>query len=183
MDAITTTPPPRNEPVRDYAPGSPERASLQAATNMFAIQEATTMDHVVARAMGPTRRVMQLMSLIGALALTLGAVGVYGVVSHFVNRRRRDWVLRMVLGMRPREAVRLVVARGAALVVLGCGIGLAAAVGLTRFFSALLYEVSPADPLALAGASAVLIAVGCLAALIPGLRAGRADPAAILRES
>jgi ABC-type antimicrobial peptide transport system permease subunit len=123
------------------------------------------------------------MTLMGALALTLGAVGVYGVVSHFVNRRRRDWVIKMALGMKPISALGQVVTRGAMLVSVGSAIGLAVAVLLTRLFAALLYEIKPADPTALLSAAAALIVTGCLAALLPGLRASRADPAQVLRES
>ena len=141
------------------------------------------MENIVALAMGPTRRVMQLMTLLGALALTLGAIGVYGVVSHFVNRRRRDWVIKMALGMKPMSALQQVVSRGALLVSAGCVVGLGAAIALTRLFTSLLYEVDAADPFALLAAAGALIATGCLAALIPGLRASRANAAQVLRES
>jgi putative ABC transport system permease protein len=156
---------------------------IERSVTTYAVRDATTMDHVLAAAMGPTRRIMQLMTLLGVLALTLGAVGVYGVVSHFVNRRRRDWMIRMALGMHPLAVLRQVVGRGAALVAAGCAAGLVAAFALTRLLASLLYGVSAADPLALASAAGVLIAAGCIAALIPASRASRTDPAAVLRES
>jgi hypothetical protein len=159
------------------------REAVQRTTSIFAVQDATTMEQIVALAMGPTRRVMQLMTLIGALALTLGAIGVYGVVSHFVNRRRRDWVIRMALGMKPVVAMRQVVRRGAVLVGAGCAFGLVASLAATRIFSSLLYQVSAADPIALAAAAGLLIVTGCVAAFVPALRASRANPAAALRES
>ena len=149
----------------------------------IAVQDATTAENVLALAMGPTRPIMQLMTLLGVLALTLGAVGVYGVVSHFVNRRKRDWVIRMALGLTPRNAVAQVVARGATLVGIGCVIGIAAALALTRLLSALLFGVSPADPLTLGAAALALVVAGCCAALLPGLRAGRSNSAQVLRES
>lgn len=157
--------------------------AIERSVTTYAVRDATTMDNVLAAAMGPTRRIMQLMTLLGVLALTLGAVGVYGVVSHFVNRRRRDWMIRMALGMHPVAVLRQVVGRGAALVVAGCAAGLLAAFALTRLLASLLYGVSAADPLALASAAGVLIAAGCIAALIPASRASRTDPAAVLRES
>jgi predicted permease len=156
--------------------------TIQSMVSVVAVQETTTMQSIVALAMGPTRRIMQLMTLLGGLALTLGTVGVYGVVSHFVRRRRRDWVIRMALGMRPIAAIRKVVARGATLVALGCIIGIGASIGLTRFFASLLYEVDAADPAALLASAAILITAGCFAALLPGLRASRANPAQALRE-
>jgi putative ABC transport system permease protein len=157
--------------------------TIESAATSYAVHDATTMDAVLAMAMGPTRRIMQLMTLLGLLALTLGAVGVYGVVSHFVNRRRRDWVIRITLGMHPLAVVRQVAARGALLVTAGCAAGIAASLVLTRLFTSLLYGVSPADPTALLGAAATLIAAGCLAALLPAARASRANPASVLRES
>jgi putative ABC transport system permease protein len=158
------------------------RRVQQVAANV-AIREATTMQNVHALAMGPTRRIMQLMTLLGSLALTLGAVGVYGVVSHFVNRRRRDWIIRMALGMNPADAISQVIRRGALLVTIGCAIGVAAALLLMRTLTSLLYNVGAADPFAIAAAVAALIATGCIAAAIPGLRASRANPAQVLRDS
>ena len=185
----------------DYVPGSPavvmratrERdvtAVLQQTSRTiqqnhpdFAVDEMTTMSSVLAMAMGPTRRIMQLMTLLGGLALTLGAIGVYGVVSHFVNRRRRDWVIRIALGMRPAMVMRQVVGRGALLVAIGCALGLVASLLLIRLFTSLLYGVSAADPQALLAAVALLLAAGCVAALVPGSRASRANPAQALRDS
>lgn len=159
------------------------RTAIQRTDANFAVQETTTMDDALALAMGPTRRVMQLITLLGGLALVLGAVGVYGVVSHFVNRRKRDWVIRMALGMRPLQALQQVVGRGAALVAIGCTIGLLASLALVRLIGSMLYGVSAADPAALLGAAFTLIFTGCCAALIPAIRASRANAAQVLRES
>ena len=156
---------------------------VQEVASNVAIREATTMENVHALAMGPTRRIMQLMTLLGSLALTLGAVGVYGVVSHFVNRRRRDWIIRMALGMNPADAMTQVIRRGALLVAIGCAIGVGASLLLMRALASLLYNVGTADPLAMAAAVAALVLTGCLAAAIPGLRASRANPAQVLRDT
>jgi putative ABC transport system permease protein len=170
-------------------PGANMAAVLQGAVRTIerglptaAVEDATTMASVVALAMGPTRRIMQLMTLLGGLALTLGAVGVYGVVSHFVNRRRRDWVIRMALGMQPASVLGQVVGRGALLVLVGCLLGLAAALAATRVLTSLLYDVSAADPLALLAAATTLLVTGCAAALLPAWRASRANAAAVLRD-
>lgn len=156
---------------------------IQQTAPTVALREMTTMQHEVATAMGPTLRIMQLMTLLGGLALLLGAIGVYGVVSHFVNRRRRDYVIRLALGMKPIATIRQVLGRGTALVGIGCAIGILAALLLTRTLASLLYEVDATDPLALGLAIVTLIAAGCVAALIPGIRASRANPAQVLRES
>ena len=156
---------------------------VERTSQSVAVHEATTMENIFAVAMGPTWRVMQLMALLGALALTLGAVGVYGVVSHFVNRRRRDWMIRLALGMKPIAAIRQVVGRGTTLVAMGCVIGIIAALLLTRLLDSLLYQVDAADPAALIAATITLIATGAIAALVPALRASRTNPAQVLRET
>lgn len=106
----------------------------------------------------------------------------YGVVTHYVNRRRRDWVIRMALGMKPLDAVRQVVARGMLLALAGCAIGVIIALAGTHVLASLLYEVRPGDPAALAAVVAALLTAVLLAALIPALRAARADPAHVLRD-
>ena len=146
------------------------------------VERVSTMERVLALAVGPVRQVMMLLAILTTLALVLGAVGVYGVISHFVNRRSRDWGVRIALGMMPSTVVRMIVMRGTALVALGIVIGVAAFVALARLLSSLLYGVGAGDPLAMASASTVLLLVGVLAAVIPGVRASRTDPATVLRE-
>jgi putative ABC transport system permease protein len=147
-----------------------------------AVQRVTTLDRVLDLAVGPARQVMQLLAMLTTLALVLGAVGVYGVISHFVNRRSRDWGVRIALGMKPSRVVQLIVRRGAALVSLGVVIGIASFFALARLLGSFLYEVGAGDPVAMVSATVVLLVVGILAALVPGLRASRTDPAIVLRE-
>jgi ABC-type antimicrobial peptide transport system permease subunit len=123
-----------------------------------------------------------LVSLLAGLALVLGAVGVYGVISHYVVRRSREYGIRIALGQQPNLVIRQVVARGAALVALGSAIGIAVALGASRFLVSMLYGVQPTDPLVMAGAIAVLLAVGMLAAFVPARRASLTDPAVVLRQ-
>jgi predicted permease len=146
------------------------------------IEHVSTMQRELAIAVGPARQVMMLLAILTTLALVLGAVGVYGVISHFVNRRSRDWGVRLALGMMPGRVVRMIVMRGTALVVTGIVIGIAAFFALARLLGSLLYGVGAGDPLAMASASVVLLVVGVLAAVIPGVRASRTDPAIVLRE-
>ena len=146
------------------------------------IDRVSTMDHELASAIGPARQVMMLLAILTTLALVLGAVGVYGVISHFVNRRQRDWGVRLALGMMPGHVARLIVARGTALVALGIVIGIAAFFALARLLGSLLYGVGASDPFAMVSATVVLLVVGVVAAAIPGLRASRTDPAIVLRE-
>ena len=158
------------------------RSAIRRVAPDVAIREATTMDRVFATAVGPVRQIMSLLSLLTGLALVLGAIGVYGVISHFVHRRRRDWGIRIALGLTPSKVIGQVVGRGAALVAIGIVVGIVAALASARLLSSLLYGVGAADPLALAGATAALFAVGLLAAWVPAFRASRVDPASTLRE-
>jgi predicted permease len=146
------------------------------------VERVSTMDRELARAVGPARQVMMLLAILTTLALVLGAVGVYGVISHFVNRRSRDWGVRIALGMMPAKVVQMIVRRGATLVAGGIVIGIAAFLALARLLGSLLYGVGAGDPVAMISATTVLLVVGILAAVIPGLRASRTDPAIVLRE-
>ena len=158
------------------------RAAVQRVAPGVAVQEVTTMQRVFDKAVGPARQVMSLLSLLTALALVLGAVGVYGVVSHLVSRRLRDWSIRVALGLRPSSVIGQVVRHGAALALAGVVIGVAGALLLARLISSLLYGVGASDPVAMGGAGLALLGVAVLAALIPAVRASRVDPALVLRE-
>ncbi|HEX8692656.1 MAG TPA: ADOP family duplicated permease [Longimicrobium sp.] len=158
------------------------RRTIQRTAPGVAVQKATTMERVLAQAVGPARQVMTLLTLLTGLALVLGAVGVYGVISHFASRRRRDWGIRVALGLRPSRVVALVVRHGAALVGGGIALGIVATLVLARLLASLLYGIGAADPLALAAAAAALMTVGLVAAYVPAWRASRVDPAEVLRE-
>jgi putative ABC transport system permease protein len=158
------------------------RRQIAATTPSVAVHRATTLEAVFAQAIGPARQVMSVLALLTALAVVLGAVGVYGVTSHFVRRRQRDLGICIALGLRPSRVVAQVVGRGGALVLLGSVLGIGAALALVRLLSAFLYGVSAVDPLSLAGATLALLAVGVIAALLPAWRASRLDPAAVLRQ-
>lgn len=158
------------------------REAVQRAAPGVAVQEATTIEQVLAKAVGPARQIMTLLALLTALALVLGAIGVYGVIAHHVSRRKRDYGIRIALGLTPARVVRHVVGHGTALVGLGILIGVAAAVVLARSLASLLYGVGAADPLALLAATLALLAAGVLAAFVPAYRASRVDPARVLYE-
>ena len=160
----------------------PARRAIQEAAPGTAIRELTTMRAIFDRAIGPALQVMTLLSLLGGLALTLGIIGVYGVVSHFVTRRRRDWGVRLALGMRPPSVLRRIVARGGLMVAAGVAVGTIAFLFLARVLASFLYGIQPVDPLSLAAAAALLLAVGLGAAFVPARRAARIDPARVLRE-
>ena len=157
------------------------RRAAQRAAPGVAVQEATTMQRVLDAAVGPAREIMALLMLLAALALVLGAVGIYGVISHFATRRRRDWAIRLALGLPASRVVRHIVGHGAGLVVAGIALGVAAAAALARLLGSLLYGVGAEDAAALAAASAALLVVGLVAAFVPARRASAVSPAVALR--
>jgi putative ABC transport system permease protein len=158
------------------------RLSLARAGSQLAVQQTTSMRAVFDKAIGPVGRVVTLLSILAGLALVLGAVGVYGVISHYVSRRSRDYGICIAIGMPPSRVVSQVVGRGLSLVAAGSVLGLAAAIGATRVLASLLYGVRPTDPLALGGAVVILLVIGALAAFAPARRASLTDPAVVLRQ-
>jgi putative ABC transport system permease protein len=128
------------------------------------------------------RFLMTLMAIFALLALILASVGIYGVLSYQVVRRTREIGIRMALGARPGDVLRLVLRQGMLVVFVGLAIGLAAAFGLSRFLASVLFGVTPADPLTFALVSFVLVAVALLACYVPARRATRVDPLMALRD-
>jgi predicted permease len=122
-----------------------------------------------------------LLGVFGGLALVLSAVGVYGVMAFAVSRRTREIGVRMALGARRGDVVRMVVADGLRLVLVGTGLGLAAALGGARWLESFLYGVSSRDALTFAAVPVVLTAVALLACFVPARRASRVDPLVALR--
>ena len=158
------------------------RRTVQRFAPDFAVEGTTTMERVFDAAVGPARQIMTLLALLSGLALALGAVGIYGVISHFAARRKRDWAIRLALGLPGSVVVRHIVGQGVALVVAGVVIGALATVALARLLATFLFGVSTTDPLSLLGAGVALLAIGVVAASIPAWRAGQVDPAMLLRE-
>ncbi len=139
------------------------------------------MRQVVSHSMARTTFTLLLLALAGGMALVLAAVGIYGVIAYLVARRRGEMGVRIALGASAASVRRLVVLQSLRTAVPGVGIGVLAALLLGRLLRSLLYEVSPADPMALAGAVAVILGVAAVASYVPAVRAGRVDPMEALR--
>jgi ABC-type antimicrobial peptide transport system permease subunit len=129
------------------------------------------------------RLVATLAGFFGALALLLAGLGLYGVTTYAVVRRRAELGIRMALGAAPSGVVRLVLSRVAALVGLGVLIGTALSLWASKFVASLLYGLEPRDPATLVGAAVTLAVVAGIAGWLPAWRASRIDPAEVLRES
>jgi predicted permease len=141
--------------------------------------------HDTVRAATRQERVVAMLStFFGGLALLLAGIGLYGVMSYAVSRRRTEIGIRMALGAGPAGAVRLVLARACTLVAIGLAAGLLLSFWAARFVagSSLVYGLQPRDPATFAGAAVVLAAIGTLAGYLPARRASRIDPARVLRE-
>ena len=169
------------------ASGSPSALTRSLADTIMRVDPDLTLNvHPFARdirAVTVQERVVAMLSgFFGALALLLAGLGLYGVMSYAVSRRRTEIGIRMALGAGPAGAVGLVLRRVALLVGAGIAIGSGVSVWAARFVSTLLYDLPPRDPGTLAGAALVLATIGALAGWLPARRAARIDPARVLRE-
>jgi ABC-type antimicrobial peptide transport system permease subunit len=131
--------------------------------------------------MAQSRFSLFIMGLFALMALTLTAVGIYGVIAYSVSQRTKEIGIRMALGEGPKRIQNLVVVRGLKLIMASVVVGLVSAVALSRVLSNLLFGVSATDPLTFAALSAVLIVVALAASWVPAFRATRIDPLDALR--
>jgi len=166
------------------APTSVTSGVKQAASEVDPAMtlELTTYASVVEGALTRERILATLSAFFGGLALLLAMIGLYGVMSYNIARRRNEIGIRMALGAEQSRVLGMVMREAGLLIFAGLAIGLGATLGLTRFVASFLYGVKPNDPRTLALAAATLALVAALAALVPARRASRLDPMAALRE-
>jgi putative ABC transport system permease protein len=147
----------------------------------LAVGHLRPLDELVDRSVAQPRFRAILLGCFAALALLLSAVGIYGVLSSAVSQRTREIGVRMALGARRRDVVGMVVGEGMKLVGIGMGAGLLGSLGLNRWLSGFLYQVSANNPFTLAGVSILLGCVALLACGLPAWRAARVEPMSALR--
>jgi putative ABC transport system permease protein len=157
------------------------RREVDALDPEQTVMSVMTMEQRVSTSLAQPRFNALLLNLLSALAAALAAVGIYGVISYSVAQRTREIGIRMALGARRRDVLRLVIGQGMALAVAGVAIGLAASLALTRLMAGLLYGVSATDLWTFAGATALLGAVAIAACWLPARRATKGDPMIALR--
>jgi putative ABC transport system permease protein len=139
------------------------------------------MDEVISGSIAPRRFTLVLLAAFAALAITLAAVGIYGLIAYSVAQRTHEIGIRMALGAQRGDVMRQVLGQGALLMGGGVGIGIVGALILTPSLASFLYGVRPTDPVTLAGVVAVLVVVALVATYIPARRATKVDPMVALR--
>jgi predicted permease len=145
------------------------------------IYDVNPMDQVVVDSFGPKRLTLFLLVFLSAVALVLACSGLFATLSYSVGQRYRELGIRVAVGAKPYDILRLVVFEGAHLALAGVALGLLAAFGLTRLMQTLLYEVNATDPVTLAGTALTLVTVAVLASYFPARRATQVDPTTVLR--
>jgi ABC-type antimicrobial peptide transport system permease subunit len=139
------------------------------------------MDEVVDSVTAERRFNALLLAIFATIALALAAVGIYGVMAYIVGQRTREIGVRMALGARAGDVLKLVVRQGLALTLPGVAAGTLLALWLTRWIASLLFQVEPTDPTTFAASGALLTAVALLACYVPARRASKVDPVVALR--
>ncbi|HEV2706870.1 MAG TPA: ABC transporter permease [Pyrinomonadaceae bacterium] len=157
------------------------RAELRAIDKQIPLFGVGTLSEQLASSLTTDRMIAVLLSVFGGAAMLLAAVGLYGVMSYAVAQRTHEIGVRMALGAQTRDILRLVVGQGMMLALIGVGLGLVAAFGLTRLLSSLLYGISATDSATFAAISLLLATVALLACYIPARRAAKVDPMTALR--
>jgi putative ABC transport system permease protein len=157
------------------------RGEVRALDRALPISSVGSMDDVLSEARSRPRFLTLLLTLFSSLSLVLAALGIYGVISYAVAQRTNEIGVRMALGARSGDVIRLIGSKGLALGLAGTGLGAVGAFALTRFLSGLLFGVSSMDAATFAAMAGVLIAVTMVACYVPARRASRVDPLIALR--
>ena len=168
-------------------PGAPSALASQVKDSIrqfdpnLPVADVRTMEDVVGGAMSTPRFTSVLLSIFAVLALTLSAVGIYGVLSYVVSRRTREIGIRVAIGAARGDVLQMVLGSGVSLALAGIALGLVLAFGVTRLLRGLLHGVTPADPATFAAVAGLLTFVAALASLVPAWRASRVDPVVALK--
>ncbi|MGH9343450.1 MAG: FtsX-like permease family protein, partial [Terriglobia bacterium] len=157
------------------------RQAVRSIDKQQPVYDVKTMEEYVSESVSNQRMAVFLLAAFAGLALILASVGIYGVISFSVSQRTHEIGIRMALGAQQADILRLVVGQGAILALVGVGVGIVAALGLTRLMANVLFGVKPGDPGTFLIVAPILVAVSLLASYIPARRAMKVDPLVALR--
>jgi putative ABC transport system permease protein len=157
------------------------RQAVQEVDKAQPVSDVRTMENIVSDSVTQPRFNLVLLGIFGGLALLLSAAGIYGVTAYSVTQRTHEIGIRLALGARPVDVLKMVVGQGMLLIMMGIGIGVLASIFLTRLMTALLFGVSATDPITFVGVAVVLTGVALLACFVPARRAAKTDPMVALR--
>jgi putative ABC transport system permease protein len=160
---------------------SSARQAVRRLDPQLAITNIRSMEQLLDYSVAQQRFMMLLLTVFGAVALSLAAIGIYGIMSYAVKRRTREIGIRMALGGTPGDVVRLVVGQGMRLAVIGLGVGLVAALAATKLMADMLFGITPRDPVTFGTIAGLLTGVALIASWIPARRAVQTDPTTALR--
>jgi putative ABC transport system permease protein len=155
--------------------------AIRAVDKDQPVSDVRSMSQWIDRSHAQARFMTVVLTAFSLAALALAAVGIFGVISYTVSQRTAEIGVRVALGARPGAIVGMMLRQGITLAMIGAAIGLALAAGAGRLLTAFLFGVSPLDPIAFAGAAALLVAAGLVACYVPARRATRVDPLTALR--
>ncbi|HVH72274.1 MAG TPA: ABC transporter permease, partial [Candidatus Dormibacteraeota bacterium] len=157
------------------------RQAVWSVNANLPLASVRTMQDVYDKSMARTSFTLVMLGIVGAMALVLGVIGIYGVISYAVSQRQREIGIRLALGAQQGNVLQMVLGQGANMALVGVAIGMGAAFALTRLMTSLLFGVTAHDPITFAAVAALLVLVALLACYVPARRAMRVDPTVALR--
>ena len=157
------------------------QSELRQAIGGLPVPPLRSMETVTVQSTARQDFNMRLLTVFGCVALVIAAIGIYGLTAYTMNQRTREIAIRMALGAQRAEILRMVIGGGMRLVLIGICIGVAAALGLARFLSNILFGVKPTDPTTFVSVVTMLLGVAMLACYLPARRATKVDPMVALR--
>jgi ABC-type antimicrobial peptide transport system permease subunit len=157
------------------------RQAIWSVNPNLPLYSVRTLDEIYTKSMARTSFTLVMLAVAGGMALLLGLVGIYGVISYSVSQRTREIGIRMALGARHQELTGMFVRHGLFLAMIGLAFGLAGAVAVTRLMSSLLFAINPVDPVTYGAVAIGLAGAAALASYIPSRRAAAVEPVEALR--
>jgi ABC-type antimicrobial peptide transport system permease subunit len=157
------------------------RQAVWSVNSSLPLASVRTMQEVYDKSMARTSFTLVMLGIAGAMALVLGIIGIYGVISYTVSQRQREIGIRLALGAQGGDVLQMVLGQGAKMALAGVAIGIGAALGLTPLMTSLLFGVTAHDPQTIAAVAGLLVLVALVACYIPARRATLVDPVEALR--